>query len=208
MPTYIFIPIIILVLSFLSRAARNRFVKPKVASDGVQTPGGFDRFLLNLITGLTVFAGLMAILGAIMRETEMSIVFAVLTVIFLAILMWLRYEYNMTYQEHDDFFIYTHKNKEYKVYYDNIDNWAQGHNEIKISDETQSDEELIRVNIAMIKPNILLRKIADMTFEGKYEYPGPIDSPDPKRQYEIVNFLIHNNYGHLVEDYAEQLNIK
>lgn len=206
MPTYIFIPIIILVLSFLARAARNRFVKPKVASDGVQTPGGFDRLLLNLITGLTVFAGLMALLGAFMRETEMSIVFAVLTVIFLAILMWLRYEYKMTYQENDEFFIYTHKKKEYKVYYDNIDNWAQGHNEIKISDETQPDKKFIRVNITIIKPNILLHKIADMTFAGKFEAIGDIDHPDPKRQHEIVNFLIQNGYGHLVRDYAKQLN--
>lgn len=207
MPTYIFIPIIILILSLLSRTVRNRFVKPKVASDGVQTPGGFDRFLLNLITGLTIFAGLMAILGAIMREAEMSIVLAVLTVIFLAILMWLRYEYKMTYQENDDFFIYTHKKKEYKVYYDNIDNWAQGHNEIKISDETQPDKKFIRVNIAMIKPNILMRKIADMTFSGKFEASGGIDHSDPKRQHEILNFLIQNGYGHLVKDYVKQLNI-
>ena len=207
MPTYILILIIIFVLSFLARAARNHFVKPKVASDGVQTPGGFDRLLLNLIIGLTVFAGLMAILGAIMRETEMLIVFAVLTVIFLAILIWLRYEYKMTYQENDDFFIYTHKKKEYKVYYDNIDNWAQGHNEIKISDETQPDKKFIRVNIAMIKPNILMRKIADMTFAGKFEASGGIDHSDPKRQHEILNFLVQNGYGHLLKDYVKQLNI-
>lgn len=208
MPTYIYIPIIIFVLSLLVRIVRNRLVKPTVSTDGVQTPGGFDHFLLNLITGLTIFMGLMAIIGLLIREIEMAIVFGVMTAIFLAIMLWLRYEYKMTYQENDEFFIYNHKKKEYKVYYDDIEDWAQGHNEIKILDKTKPDENFIRVNIAMIKPNILLRKIADMTFEGRFEYPGPIDSPDPKRQYEIVNYLAHNNYGHLVEDYAEQLNIK
>lgn len=207
MPIYIFTAIIIFVLSILARVIRNRFVKPKVSEDGVQQPGGFDRFLLNLITGLTIFVGLMAVMGVLIRETEMAFVFGVMTLIFLAIMMWLRHEYKMTYLENDAFFVYNHKNKEYKVYYEDIDNWAPGHKEIKISDKTKPDDDLIRVNIAMIKPNILLRKIADMTFAGKYEVPGEIDHPDPKREYEIINFLIQNNYGHLVEDYAEQLNI-
>lgn len=203
MPIHIFIPIIILFI--LAPFVRSRLVKPKV-TDGIQKPGRFDRFLVHFLTGLTVFIGLITLVGAISGESEMTLVFAIMTVIFLAITLLLKREYNMTYEENEDYFIYNHKNKVYKVYYENIEDWEPGYNEIKIADKTKPEESFVKVNIAVIKPTILLRKIADMTFAGKFEAIGDMNHPDPKREYEIVDFLIQNNYGHLIEDYAEQLN--
>ena len=57
----------------------------------------------------------------------------------------------------------------------------------------------------MLSPKILLRKIVEMTFEGKFYRAEDDYSEDPTRQYEIVNFLTSNNYGDLVEDYVDQI---
>lgn len=196
----------ILAIQYGARRARHRFAKPKT-TDGVQKPGGFDRFLVNLITGLAIFSGLFSLLGLVMSETEMAIVFAVLTLVFTGITFWLRSEYKMTYEEHADHFIYQVKKKDYKVFYDDIIDWSPGHNELLLYDQTNPEEKFIPVNIAVFKPEILLRKMADMTFAGHFfgttTGTGPTD--DPYRKYELINFLIANNYGYLVEDYIEEL---
>lgn len=206
MPRIIVIALIIFVVSSFAGRVRKRMVKPDIV-EGKQKPGGFDRFLVKILIGLTVFVALFALMGIISGETEMAIVFSVMTLIFFGIVLILKREFNMTYEENDEYFIYYYKNTEYKVYYENIVNWEPGHNEIRIMDETKPEQKWIRVNVAMIKPNILLRKIADMTFAGKYEVAGDINHPDPKREYEIINFLKQYHYDHLVEDYANKLNM-
>ena len=82
MPTYIISAIIIFILTFVARWFRGRYVKPTV-TDGIQKPGGFDRLIIYLITGLTVLIGLLAILGVVTQNTEMAVVCSVITLIFL-----------------------------------------------------------------------------------------------------------------------------
>ena len=170
-------------------------MKPTV-TDGIQKPGGFDRLIIYLITGLTVLIGLLAMVGVVTQNTEMAVVCSVITLIFLGVNFWIRQEYNLTYEENEDYFIATIKGKEYKVYYHHIVDWQPGYNEILISDQTK-EEEYIKVNISIFKPIILLKKIADMTFEGKFIED---DTKDATREYELVQFYKSYNYSFLIED--------
>lgn len=198
---FIMIPLIIILISGISRFMRKKLVKPE-SVDGIQSPGNFDKLIMKLMVALTIFAFVFTILGVMMREMEMAIVFLVLSLILVGIVLILRNEHNMTYEENDDFFILKAKNKHYQVYYKNIVDWHPSVNEIKILDKTRPGQKFIRVNIAMIKPEKLLRKMVEMTFNGKFSHPDFIDPADPNRENEIVNFLIQNNYEYIVEDYV------
>lgn len=201
--SFIIIPIIVLTVMAIARFIRKKMAKPDYQEE-VQTPGKFDNFILKFITGLTIFSGLLAILGAVIREIEMAIVFLVLTLIFLGIVLILRNAYDLSYQETDEYFILKVKNKEYKVFYENIIDWQPSLNEIKILDESRADGEYIRVNISMFKPEILLQKIVEMTFTGKFQrLDDNFVDEDPMRENEIVNYLIHSNYSYLIDDHLE-----
>lgn len=53
-------------------------------------------------------------------------------------------------------------------------------------------------------PEILLRKITEMTFEEKF-FPSPYESyGDPYRKSQIVDFLVNSQYGYLIEDYLDK----
>ena len=195
MPTYIISGIIIFILTFVVRWFRGRHVKPTV-TDGIQKPGGFDRLIIYLITGITILIGLLAILGVATQNTEMAVVCSVITLIFVGVNFWIRHEYNLTYEENDEYFIATIKGKKYKVYYHHIVDWQPGYNEILIFDQT-NENEYIKVNISIFKPIILLKKIADMTFEGKFIED---DTKDATREYELIQFYKSYNYSFLIED--------
>lgn len=200
---FVLIPLIIIIVASGARFVRYRLAKPKTES-GVQKPGRFDSCLLRIIQAIAIFSGIFAAMGLIAGEMEMGIVFSVLTLIFIGVILLLKREYNLSYQENEDYFILEHKGKTDKVYYKNIVDWLPSYNEIEIWDETQADRKYIKVNIAMIKPEILLRKIAEMTFAGRFAVLT--DPNDPKREQELINFYQNNNYAYLIEDYLEERN--
>lgn len=201
--SFMIIPILVLSIFWIAKYVRSKLAKPKYENE-VQTPGGFDKFLLKFLTVLTIFSAIFTGLGLIIQETEMTIVFLVLTLIFTAIILFLRRQYDISYQENTEYFIVRAQKKEYQVSYDDIVDWQPAYNEIKVLDETHSDKNYIRVNIAMFKPEILLRKIVEMTFDGKFHTTDDLYFDDPTRENEIINYLIQNNYGYLVEDYAKE----
>lgn len=202
--TFIFIPIIIIALMTLSKYIRKKFAKPN-DEKGVQKPGKFDTLLLTFITVLTVFSGLFTLLGAVLREVEMTIVFLVVTLVFTGIVWLLRREYDMTYQETTDYFILNVKKKEYKVFYENITDWKPDYKEISVLDGSRPGADYINVNVAMLKPEILLGKIAEMTFDGKFQrVHSNLLGEDPMRKQEIVTFLKNYGYDYLVEDSIEK----
>jgi hypothetical protein len=203
--SFIILPLFLFITYWLALKIRGKLAKPKY-EDEVQTPGGFDTFLLKVLTVLTVFSGIFTILGIAMQETEMAIVFLVLTVIFAGIVLLLRRQYDMSYQENNDYFILNAQKKEYQVYYDDIVDWQPHLNEVRVLDESREDEEYIRVNISIFKPEILLRKIAEMTFEGKFYTLDDFYFDDPTREYEVINYLTQNNYSYLIEDYIDEQN--
>lgn len=151
---YIFI--IVFVLNTLIRIGRAKFVRPRDV-DGVQKIGGFYRFFVNLMTGITILMVLFAILGFFMNDSEMMIVFAVVSVVFIALTLGMRNKFNMSYQENEDYFIYQEKRTIYKVYYEDIIHWSAGVDEMYIQDRSQTEEESCEINCLMFRPEILLR---------------------------------------------------
>src|SRR5699024_28516 len=202
--TFIFLPVLILIVYWVTTTIRHKLAKPKETKN-VQTPGKFDNFLLKLLIVIAVFSAIFMIIGLAIREIEMAIAFLVLTLVFIGIVWFLKSKYNISYQEDSESFLLKTKKKEVQVFYKDIVDWQPGFNEIKILDKSMSDKDYIRVNIAMLKPEILLREIAEMTFEGKFYSADDDYFDDPTKKYEIVNFLTNNNYEYLVEDYVDQI---
>lgn len=201
--TFIFIPIIVLTMMTIMKIVRNKLAKPNLKNN-LQKPGIFDHFILKLITGLAILSGLLTGFGLFIQETEMTIVFSIMTLIFVGIALLLKREYNISYQENDTFFILNSKGKEYKVYYENIVDWEPSFNQIRILDETKQDGKYIDVNIAMLKPEKLLINILNMTFSGKFASSNDYSLDDSMRTNEIVDFLKNNNYAYLLDDNMKQ----
>lgn len=185
---------------------RKKFAKPKSEND-VQRPGTFNIFILRFITLLAILCVIPALLGLIAGEFEMGIVFGIMAVLFGLASVIIKREYDMSYQETDEYFILKAKNKEHRVFYKNIIDWQPGYNEMKVLDESRSDMEYVRVNTAILRPDILLRTIVEMTFQGKFQRIDELEHDDPYRKHEIVNSLINNGYGHLVEDCNEKFGV-
>ena len=198
---YIFIAIITVGLQIVMRFVRGRFAKPRVdQKDGLQKPGGFDRALLVLFTALTSFAIFFTVIGLFMRETEMALVFGVLSVIFFLLRYFVHREYNMTYQENEDYFVFMKKDKEYKVHYDNIVDWSPSYNEILVLDGTQNDGEFVPVNITVFQTDTLMRKLLEKSAAGEFSSNGPIDHHE-----ELIHYLNTNHYGHVVDAFPKCL---
>jgi len=182
----------------------NKNFKPKYENK-TQKPGKFQKFIMYFLMFLDGFLILFSTLGFFMKEAEMALVFGGLALFFLAAVIFLKRAYNTSYQESAEYFILKSRNKEYQVFYENIIDRQPSLNEITILDKTKSDKEYIRVNIKFFKPEILLRKIADMAFDGKFNTLNPVYPGDSNREVETVYYLVGNRYGYLVEDYVEKI---
>lgn len=202
--SFIILPIIVLVTMAAIRHLRNKIYQPKF-EDEVQRPGILQKFVLNLIKILDILAILFVLLGLYLGEIEMTIAFAVLAFIFSGAIMILNHAYDTSYLETDEYFIIKLRNQEHKVNYDDIIDWQPSFNEIKILDQTKADRKYIPVNIALFKPEILLRQLADKAFAGEFHQQEKIYSEDPDRKVETINYLRNNQYGYLVKDYIEEI---
>lgn len=201
--TFLAIPLIVIIISLIAGYIRNKVYRPKY-EDGVQKPGKLEGFVLNILIFIDALLAGMLILGISMKESEMAIVSGSLAFFILAIIVFLKQAYRISYQEKAEYFILTSKNKEYQIYYENIIDWQPALNEIAILDKTRSDEKYIKINIKIFKPEILLRKIADRTFEGKLYSLEPNYFEDPSRKTEIVSYLVKNGYSYLIKDYVKK----
>lgn len=196
---FLVIFLIVTITSLVVNYIRNKIYKPKYENK-VQKPGKLEVFIVKFLLFLDVFLFLFAILGIVMKEAEMAVVFGCLALFILVVTLFLKSALNTSYQENNEYFILKIRNKKYQVFYENIVDWKPSYNEIAILDQTNTVEEYIRVNIKIFKPEILLRKIADMAFEGKFN-----NLENQHREVETVNYLIKYNYSYLVEDYIEKL---
>lgn len=197
--SYVVIPIIVLVSMTIAQYIRRKFARP-AKKDKVQTPGRFDRWIAKLMSLLAYFTLFFTIMGAIAGEIEMTIAFAVLTLIFFLIVRVLKRAYDMSYQENEEYFILRKQKKEYKVFYEDIVDWEPAFNEINILDRTAPDKKYIQVNVSIFRPEILLRKIAEMTIDGKFAEFSPHFQEDPNRENQLIGFLRQYNYVHILEE--------
>lgn len=182
---------------------KKKMHEPKY-ENGIQKPGKLSGFLIKFLIFMDAFLFIMLILGIMAKKKELILVSGGLMFFIFVIIIFLNKAYNTSYQENNDFFIIKLKDKIHQVNYSDICDWKPTYNEISILDKTKDNGKFIRVNIIFFKPEILLRKVADMTFSEKFKRKDP-HSEDPKREREIVNFLRNTNYGYLIEDYIKKL---
>lgn len=203
----LFIPILVIIIHLIVQYIRNKNYKPKYENN-VQKPGKLERVIVTFLMFLNAFVILFAVLGMVMKETEMAIVFGCLALIFLGAILLLKRAHNTSYQENTEYFILKTGKKEYQVFYENIIDWQPSYNGIALLNKTKSDREYIKVNIKMFKPVILLRKIADMAFDGKFKDLDLIYMEIQNRKAETISYLVDHQYGYLVEDYVKQIENK
>ena len=196
-------PVIIIIVVLVIGYIRAKLSKPKVEGSE-QKPGILQKIGLGVLFTITIVFILMAILGIMMNEFEMAIVSFILAIIMIALSMYMKFALKTSYQENTEYLILRTRNKEQKVFYKDIVDWKTSLNEIILFDRSKLNEKPIKINIVFFKPEILLRTIADMTFEGKFQNVNANSIINRNREKEIVNFLASNNYRYLVEDYIEQ----
>ena len=188
---------------------KKRIHNPK-KENGIQKPGKLTGFITKMAIFIDALFFIMFILGILAKETDMILVSGGLAIFTLAIIFFLKRAYDITYQENDEYFIVTSGKRKHQVRYDEIVNWKSTYNEMSVLDINQADEKFVRVNMKLFNPEKLLRKIADMTFSGKFKREKQSFVDDPYRELEIVNYLINMKYGYLIEDYIKKVdsNIK
>lgn len=202
--TFIMIPIIGTIIIFGIGFIRNKIYKPKYEGK-VQKPGKLEGCILKILTVVDALLLGMAVLGIFMKESEMAIVSGGLALFILVIMMILKSATDTSYQEDNESFILKIRKKEYQVFYEDIIDWRPAFKEIALLDTSRPDGKYINVNIKLFKPEILLRKLSDMTFDGKFYNPDERYKEDPYKKNQIVNFLVNNYYGYLIEDYIKSM---
>ena len=180
-----------------------RMHNPKI-KDKVQKPGKLTSFITNLIIIIDVLMVLLLIIGLMGKELDLILISAGLVVLFTGIIIFLKHAYDTSYKETEEYLILKNGKKEQKVFYEDIVDWKPDFNEIRILDGSKKDGKFTRVNVKLFKPEILLRTIADMTFDGKFYSTDKKYSQDPSREMQIVHYLINIRYDYLIKDYIKE----
>lgn len=172
-------------LTFAGRAVKNKVEKPSI----------IQRVALGIQVALTFLMVFMALLGVIMRDTEMTIVSAIIDLgIFTPIVYFTRRKFKKYYEENEDYFYLHEQYLVNRVYYENITDWVPLKKQIGVLDSTQELDVYVVVNFAFHDPEILLTKLAEMIFSGELK---------PNKEKEFAAHLEKNGYGYIVEPYLK-----
>jgi hypothetical protein len=194
---FIFVLVLILNTSRLFFARKDYGVK-------VEMPSKIQRLGLGVQVVMTYLIGFMALLGFVMKDSEMAIVSSVMTLIFATVVFFTRRKFKKYYEEENDSFYLNHQYSVEPVYYENITDWIPLRKQIGVLDETQADKGYVCVNFAFSKPETLLKKLAEMTFSGKFKQTDPEQADDPHREQEFIEHLEKNGYGYIVDEYSKK----
>ena len=143
-------------------------------------PEKLEKMIRYILLFLTRLLLLLAVLGILTKNKEMALVCEGLVFFFLVIVIILKHAQDTSYQENSEYFILKSGKKANQVFYKDIIDWQPSFNEVTILDKTKEDAKYIRVDVKIFKPEILLREIADMAFEGKFQDLDPFNTENPK----------------------------
>lgn len=192
--------IVIFGIVVLLNSLRLIFARIEI-NNNLERPTKFQRFFLGVQVFITLLMGFMAFLGFVMKDAEMAIVSSVLTVIFLAILFGMRRKFKNYYEEYEEYFWLKDQYAVDRIYYENITDWIPLKKQIGVLDATQLENRYIVVNLVFHDPEILLKKLAEMTFSGKFKQTAQNYAGDPNREQAFIEHLEKNGYGYIVEEY-------
>lgn len=91
-----------------------------------------------------------------------------------------------------------------RVYYENITDWIPLKKQIAVVDPTQREDFYVVVNFVFHDPEILLRKLTEMTFAQKFKREEGNQSDDPYREQEFIDHLEKNGYGYIIEEFLQE----
>lgn len=139
-----------------------------------------------------------------MQDAEMAIVSSVMTIVFAAILFGTRRKFKKYYEEYEEHFWLKDQYVVDRFYYENITDWIPLKKQIGVLDKTQLEDRYVVVNLVFHDPEILLTKLIEMTFEGRFKHNDQNQTNDPNREQELVEHLKKNGYGHIVEGFLKE----
>lgn len=180
------------------------YYRRKTSKNNVEMPSKVQRIGISIQVVMTALMVFCVILGLLLSQTEMTIVFFVISVIFVFILFGMRRKFKKFYSESSHSFELGDEYRTFNVKYEDIIDWKLSKKQIGVLDKTKEDKQYIFVNLAFSEPEIFLRKMTEMTFAGKFRQSEDVQTEDPNRKQEWVNFLEKNGYGHLLEEYAKE----
>lgn len=188
------------VLTFIAvLAAFRKKIVSWLRRDKITMPNRVELFGLKVLEGLTLLCGLIAILGLVRKELEMVIVSSFITLIFGVLAYFSRRKFKKFYSETNEHFLLKNDYREYKVSYKDIINWKKSSKKIGILDQTQAEQKYIYVTFKYFKPEILLRKLAEMIFTKQF---AKSETNDPYREQEFIKHLKKNGYQYIIDEYS------
>lgn len=195
--------LVIFIVMFVMTTLRFIFQGISV-KNRIETPSKFQRFFLGVQVVLTGMMGFFTLIGLLMKDAEMIIMFLVMTVISSAILYGIRRKFKRYYEENEDSFFLNGQYMVDRVYYENITDWIPLKKQIGVVDPTQREDFYVMVNFSFHDPEILLRKLTDMTFAQKFKREDGSQSDDPYREQEFTNHLEKNGYGYIIKEFLQE----
>lgn len=207
MPSFINRMLFIFILMFILSTIRLLF-SGRAKNNKIEKPSSIQRIALGVQAALTILLALMALIGIMMKDSEMIIASSVITLIFATIVYFTRRKFKKYYEETDHSFYLNEQYVVDRVYYENITDWIPLRKRIGVLDPTQAEDVYVVVNFAFHNPEILLENLAQMTFSGKFKQSGDSQSDDPYREQEFIDHLKENGYGYIVESFLEKNNLK
>lgn len=195
--------LVIFIIMFVTTTLRFVF-QGVTRKNRIETPSKFQRFFLGVQVFLTGLMAFLTIVGLFMKDIEMIIIFVVMTIIFSAILYGMRRKFKRYYEESEDSFILKEQYMADRVYYENITNWMPAKKQIGVEDSTQRENFYVIINFSFHDPEILLRKLAEMTFAKKFKRDDNSQSNDPYREQEFIDHLEKNGYGYIIEEFLQE----
>lgn len=179
----------------------------KSTHNTVESPHIVQRVGYNMMFIPTIVVGLMVLIGIIMKDTEMTIVSSVMTIIFLTLVYFTRRKFRRLYKETDEYFFLDGQYVAYQVDFEDIVDWVPFSKQIGVLDRTIENSPYICVNLKFANPEILLRKLAEMTFSGKFNQTVDSTPEDPNREQEFIDFLQKNGYEHIIEEIMQEYSL-
>jgi uncharacterized membrane protein YphA (DoxX/SURF4 family) len=195
--------LIIFIIAFVTTMLRFVFQGISVKNK-IEIPSKFQRFFLGVQVVLTVLMGLFTLVGLLMKNTEMTIMFFVMTVIFSVILFGIRRKFRRYYEENEESFYLNEQYMVNRIYYENITDWIPLKKRIGVVDPTQREDFYVVVNFVFHNPEILLRRLTEMTLAKKFKRKDGSQSDDPYREQEFIDHLEKNGYGYIIEEFLQE----
>lgn len=174
----------------------------KVESPDIIQRGGYYLAIIP-----AVLFGLMSLLGLLISNTHMFITCALMTLMFVGLAYFVRRKFKNLYTETEDYFFLNGQHLSFQVEYDDIIDWMPFSKQIGVRDGTIENSPYICVNLKFSEPEILLRKLAEMTFAGDFKDTVGSTAEDPNREQELTDFFHKNGYSHIVEEVMQEVSL-